>query len=71
MPGAHLDQQLLAEAAGRPFEIIAGDRDAAQQRIAADPEQRPADLLPLLARIRCVAGTGPVTSTPMIMKPTK
>ena len=35
---------------GRPLEIIADDRDAAEDCVARDAEQRPVDLLPLLPR---------------------
>ena len=48
-PGGQLDQQLMAEASGRPFQIVADDRNAAEHGVAADAEQRPADLLALLA----------------------
>src|SRR6185437_4339907 len=50
--GRHFDQQLVSEAVGRPFEIIADDRDTSEHGVSADPEQGPADLLALLARVR-------------------
>ena len=68
--GHHLDQQLMPEAVGRPFEIIAGDRNAAEQRVAAEAEQRPADLLPKVDQLVCLMHRKSI-STAMIMKLTK
>ena len=50
--GQHLDQELGPEAVGRPFEQVDHDRNAAKEGVAAEAEQRPADLLALVARRR-------------------
>ena len=49
-PGDRLDQKLMPEGPGRPFEIIARDGNPAQHGITGKAEERPTDLLAKIDR---------------------